>query len=617
MNTVFGSHEKFDLTHAVYAREGSAFFLIENYYTHLLQMSSYKPAAWLNATPFLFTLRVFAGDEEQVYIYRGDPGSIVLTCPAGQIELIFAYGDYARILGKKGLRLRFEADTYKPGPNMSPAACHGVCTFPDGSAELTYGTYGKLRFRPLKGRVSVRAPQNKKGVYTSVTVDLLPDENGELDFALHEDMVEFDGFPEEYPTPEALRMDGYYRLTRFYQNYRKPAKGFEQLFDYAVHTVWARRVGPDSGGQFKSPMVLMHYEYLGMAMAWQQAFHGAIMLGEPEEGWRLICSLFDFQNEVTGQLPGSVGFMSYNAGSIQPPTQGFALDFLISKAGDSFLTEAECARMYPKFAKWAEFWATYRSAGRGDDVLSVDVPNDTGWDDATVFKDGFPTINPDLLAFMVLLLEMTGYLAEGCGKTEEAKSYKARSKKLLQTLIEEFWDGDKFVTKHNGRPVDSMSLACYLPIILGKRLPQRIIDRITEQLLEEGHFLTEIGLASESLRSTDCAWGHRTFVHGRVVAPMQAYICCGLNLAGKKKEAALIARRFAAHAQEKGCILGFPPRTDIYPATGEPVYIMPGPVASDGWPWASWAATACLYLITSIIPEGEEELTPVHLPAKN
>ncbi|NLM84812.1 MAG: hypothetical protein GX189_08960, partial [Clostridiales bacterium] len=79
MNTVFGSHEKFDLTHAVYAREGSAFFLIENYYTHLLQMSSYKPAAWLNATPFLFTLRVFAGDEEQVYIYRGDPGSIVLT----------------------------------------------------------------------------------------------------------------------------------------------------------------------------------------------------------------------------------------------------------------------------------------------------------------------------------------------------------------------------------------------------------------------------------------------------------------------------------------------------------------------------------------------------------
>ena len=42
---MFGTGERFDLTHAVYAREGSAFFLIENYYTHLLQLSSYKPGA--------------------------------------------------------------------------------------------------------------------------------------------------------------------------------------------------------------------------------------------------------------------------------------------------------------------------------------------------------------------------------------------------------------------------------------------------------------------------------------------------------------------------------------------------------------------------------------------
>lgn len=606
MNAVFGSFEKFDLTHAVYAREGSAFYLIENYYTHLLQLSSYKPNAWLNANPFLFTLRVFAGGQEQTYMYRGDPGSMVLTCPTGQIELIFTYDNYARILGKKGLSLRFEADTYTPGPNMSPAACHGICALPDGTTELTYGTYGKLRFRPLKGSVRVTAQQDRKGVYTSVAVELLPDENGDLDFAMHEAMIEFDGFPESYPAPDTLRQDGFDRLAAFSKFYKKPAKGFERLFDYAVHTVWARRVKPGAGSIYKYPMILMHYEYLGAAFAWQQALQGAIMQGAPEEGWKLICSLFDFQNEVTGQLPGNVGFLSYNAGGTQPPIQGFALDYLISKVGDSFLTPEECARMYPKFAKWAEFWATYRSAGRGDDVLSVDVPHDTGFDDATVYKDGFPTINPDLLSFMILLLEMTGRLAEGCGKTEEAEAYKARSKKLLQTLIDEFWDGDKFVVKHNGKPVDSMSLVCYLPIMLGKRLPQHIIDRIAEQLIEEGHFLTDIGLASESLRSPDSAWDHRTFVHGRVVAPMQAYICCGLNRAGKKKEAALIARRFAAHAQEKGCLLGFPPRTDIYPATGEPVYILPGPVASDGWPWSSWAAGACLYLITNIIPEGEE-----------
>ena len=91
-----------------------------------------------------------------------------------------------------------------------------------------------------------------------------------------------------------------------------------------------------------------------------------------------------------------------------------------------------------------------------------------------------------------------------------------------------------------------------------------------------------------------------------MVAPVQLFLCAGLNLAGKKKEAAMIARRFAAQSQLKGCILGFPPRTDTYLATGKPVYITPGPVASDGWPWSSWNACSNLTLITCIIPEGEE-----------
>ena len=602
---MFGTGERFDLTHAVYAREGSAFFLIENYYTHLLQLSSYKPGAWMDSNPFLFSLRAFAGGREQSYTYHGDPGSIVLTTMVGQLEIIFTYYEYARILGKKGLSLRFEASSYKPGPNMGPAACHGVVTLPDGSTELTYGTYGKLRFRPLKGSVKIDAAQNEKGVYTSVAVELLPDENGELDFAMHEDMKEFTAFPESYPTPDELRRDGFDRIAAFRKNYKKPAKGFEKLFQYATWTAWSHRTKPGAGGIYKSPMILMHYEYLGEAFSWQQALNGMGMQGDPKEGWRMICNMFEYQDERTGQLPGNVGFLSCNAG-IQPPIQGFALDFLMNKMGDSFLAEESCAEMFPKFAKWAEFWATYRSAGRGDDVLSIDSPNDSGWDDATIFKDGFPTINPDLLAFMTLLLEKTGLLAERCGKLEEAKAYYARSEKLLKFIVDELWNGQMFVTLHNGKPVDSLSAACFQPIILGKRLPQEIIDKVAEQLTREGEWLTDIGLASESLKSTDCAWGTSTFVHGRVVAPVNAYLCAGLNLAGKKKEAAMIARRFAAHVQEKGCILGFPPRTDVYPATGKPVYIAPGPVASDGWPWSSWCAASCLNLITVIIPEGEE-----------
>ena len=73
---MFGTSERFDLTHAVYAREGSAFFLIENDYRHLLQLSSFKPGAWMMSNEFVFTLRTFQGGREIPYSYKGDPGSM-------------------------------------------------------------------------------------------------------------------------------------------------------------------------------------------------------------------------------------------------------------------------------------------------------------------------------------------------------------------------------------------------------------------------------------------------------------------------------------------------------------------------------------------------------------
>ena len=82
---MFGTSERFDLTHAVYAREGSAFFLIENYYSHLLQLSSFKPGAWMMSNEFVFTLRTFQGGREIPYSYKGDPGSMLLNLPTGSL----------------------------------------------------------------------------------------------------------------------------------------------------------------------------------------------------------------------------------------------------------------------------------------------------------------------------------------------------------------------------------------------------------------------------------------------------------------------------------------------------------------------------------------------------
>ena len=178
----------------------------------------------------------------------------------------------------------------------------------------------------------------------------------------------------------------------------------------------------------------------------------------------------------------------------------------------------------------------------------------------------------------------------------------------MNTVITEFWDGEKFITRVNGAPVESMSAVCYLPIMLGRRLPQHIIDKVAEKLTDETAFLSPIGLCGESMKSPLSGYGNR-FILGRVVAPINMILTLGLSMAGKKAEAAMIARRFCDHIAEKGIILGFAP-FDYYPLTGEKVPDLDEfqnmPVPSDGWPWSGWSACNVMIMLSHIIPEGEK-----------
>ena len=322
------------------------------------------------------------------------------------------------------------------------------------------------------------------------------------------------------------------------------------------------------------------------------------MLEDPAEAWRLICTLFNYQDEKTGRLPGMLRYQGSSMG-MQPPFQGFALDFILSKIGDDFLTDEECRRMYPKWVKWTNYWTTFRNAGRGDDTTAIWSTHESGWDDASNFKDGFPAEDPNNMAFLVLMFECASRLAMGCAKFNEAEEWRIRAEKLTQTLIDDYWDGEKFATKVKGKNVDALSLACYQPIILGKRLQQHIIDKVAEKLTEEGAWLTEIGLASESMKSDQVTFGI-SFVCGRVPGPMNMILTVGLQAAGKQKEADLIARRFCDHVAREGVILGFAPY-DYFPLTGEPAPDQEWPLVADSWPWSSWTANCVLTMLGSIV----------------
>ncbi len=596
---MFGTNEKFRLKRGGFTRTGNAFFIDEDYKTDTLRLTNYKPSSMVLTSPYLFSLKLISGDNELPYTYFADAGYLKMDCEKGWAMFAMTDNEQVRFRGK-GVTLRIELTPALPADGTR--ACDGVYTRPDTSVEGVFGTYGKLLFHALKGKLQAISPwDDTKNRYERVAFDFIPDGSGEFEGVIIDNMTELPEVSDfTYPPFDDIVKANYDSFAAFKKNYLPPTKGYESLYEYTAYFIWTHRT--NGGGGFIEPCILFQLS-LASAMSWQQSYHAAAMINNPREAWREICYMYLHQDPKTGQLPSGLGYAGASAGGgVQPPIQGFAFSYLIEKAGDSFLTPAECERMYPKMVKWAEFWLTYRSSGRGDDVPEINNPNDSGWDDASIFKDGFPTQNPDLIAFFILYLEMLGRIAAGCGRAAESKDWYDRSKNLLKTLVDEFWDGEKFVTKVKGKPVDSMSLICYQPIMLGKRLPQEIIDVCAEKLTEEGNFLTEIGLATESLKSPLCDYGPSTFIAGRVVAPPHMFITAGLCLAGKKKEAALIARRWCDNVQENGVILGFAPY-EYYKLTGKKAPVEHGPVASDGWAYSGWASACTMMMMTTIITE--------------
>ena len=594
---MFGTYEKFDLVRAEYARAGSTYYISEDYHRPgVLRLGSNRGGDPVIATDFLFDIQLTKNGAPVSYTYFADEGSIGINGKDAGVEIAFTDRAHLRIRGEDaGLRL-----VLRSAVGGGAKACKGLYALPDGGGwEADFGKYGKLFFKALCGAfLPSFVYDDEAKAYSTVMFDFLPDaETGIFEAAIHEYMKAPEAFG-EYEDFDSLVEATQAEFAEFTQKYPIPATGYEEMHKYAMWTVWSRKsiVTED----LIEPVILFQAAYLPIAASWQQSYNAMAMLEDPIDAWRLICTMFKYQDPETGRLPG---MLSYNGGTLgmQPPFQGFALDFIISKIGDYFLTPEECERMYPKFAKWANYWTTYRNAGRGDDLTEIRSPNESGWDDAANCKDGFPANDPNNTALLVLLMESVARLARGCEKFDEAEAWQKRADTLTKILIDEFWDGEKFATIVKGKPVDSFGVESYQPIILGKRLPQEIIDKVAEKLTAEGEILTEIGLASDSMKSALVTFGV-SFVGGRVVGPQNMILTVGLQSAGKQKEADMIARRFCDHVKREGIILGYAPY-DYYPLTGEKAEEQIPPAITDGWPWSSWTANCFLTMVGSVIGE--------------
>jgi glycogen debranching enzyme len=418
----------------------------------------------------------------------------------------------------------------------------------------------------IKGSGELRQLVPTQPVYPKV-LEIVPDADGRWELAI-------DKFCSTWVRPERPGFDECLSAT---------AKNFEDFLAampavrpqdedarrLATYVNWATTVEPC--GLVKRPSLLMSKFWMSSIWSWDHAFNAmALAAGHPGLSLDQMLTMVDHQDEF-GCFPDSVKDQAITYNFSKPPVHGWAFSEMLEGMPETPSDEV-MRTMYDSLSAQADWWMEHRVLGPGCGVSGEengyrDLPyylhgNDSGWDNSTMFSHGVPLVAPDLSALLVIQMDVLAELAEALGQADEAAGWKTRADGLYELFMKELWLGDHFVARLglDGTVIESQSLIPWLPIILGKRLPEDVRGYLKKGI--EGH-LTDWGLATEKVDSpkyvADGYW------KGPIWAPSTFIAVTGLDRCGFTDLADDVSEKFCKMCEKSG----FPENFDA--VTGEPL----------------------------------------------
>ncbi|MDR0642949.1 MAG: hypothetical protein LBG07_10875 [Treponema sp.] len=519
------------------------------------------------------------------YTYTATPGLLTIETLRGNIEICFEGRDNVLFrTTAEGLGIHFSLN-FMPHELFLDRL--------DGTVHTSLRDMGEFLFENPGGKLEhnggwIGPMMRPKPCY----VNYLPGPGGRLEAYIHHarSSVNRPGRLASFDDSVAKTRENFEEFCRIY-DFDTPEK-YREAKMTAIYAVWQCYVTVPSGNSSAAVMYMMRTGMLVRAMGWHPSYHAIAAAGDIDQAIEYLYSNTPFMDEY-GQIPDGLNDIFTDMHCTKPPFQGFAWEYLENKYGPEKITKAHCEKLYGPMKKWAAWWRTFRDID-GNGIIDYVHADESGWDDSSIFSRGMPVESPDSMAFMILMLEMLSKMARKLGKDDEADSYMADANKMLEDLIKIFWNGEKFVCRMTGTHeiVDFESIAMYQPIILGKRLPQVIIDKIAAKL-ESPEFFNEKdgGLYSESRKSPYFTIG-TAFMMGRMLAPVQFMMALGLDNAGKRDLALKIAGAFCDWTLRKGLVAM---EIEI-PETKDPLAIVPQSFV-PGCAWISWSGAIFLSLV--------------------
>ncbi len=312
---------------------------------------------------------------------------------------------------------------------------------------------------------------------------------------------------------------------------------FESVREEVAYSLWSFVTGPYFNAHY--PMIQM---FAGaMASQWQMCQNAVAFQDHPGLAIDLLLGPID-KISPEGQLPDMYDDAGIETERIKPPVHGWAvLEIMKHNNLKEIWPLDKLEMLYKGIGAWADWFMNCRDDD-GDGLPSVDHSDETGLDDNTIFTKDIQLTTPCTSAFLVLDYEAAGKLARILGKPEEeAAAWEKKSQDLLVRLVSKLWDGEHFVAynPHTKEKIYSTSVLHYMPLVLGKRLPQEIIDKMVADLMVPGEFFSPVGLATEKMNSD--YFTMTGFARGGVLPPPMIFICTGLAETAKKDTAYMLA----------------------------------------------------------------------------
>lgn len=405
-----------------------------------------------------------------------------------QAEACFEAADSIRFR-LRGISIRF---------SMPAGAYDNIISTDENHWRLTVHTMleTKLGFTALKGTLEVDAPWDAEHS-ERISITLKPDSNHEGEFAVDESTVnwrmrEHSLAFDECVARVANELDG------FIEKLPAVPAQYEQARRLAGYILWSCVVAPE--GHLTRPSIFASKNGMIGSWSWDHCFHAlALAESHPQLAWDQMMALFDQQDE-SGALPDLINDRLISWSFCKPPVHGWILNRMAQTS--SILTHERLAEIYEPLSRWTNWWFTQRDDDR-DGIPQCNHGNDGGWDNSTVFAASPPIESPEISAYLVLQMEFLADAARKLGKADESAQWLARAGELTGKLLDHFWRGDRFIAAQvSGHvEIESQSLLLFMPLLLGKRLPQDVREKMIARLKVSGEFLSPHGFATENMNS--------------------------------------------------------------------------------------------------------------------